>query len=265
MPTFVYGTWTFGVDLAEVIEQATYLSPRLSDFTHLGSTATLQNARMANIVNRAIEEFLEAIPFVGQSSSTLTTVYGQQPYAIPASVHGLSIVRIAYSSAVINGAWALQELTYVPQPTVANFAAWLQNGTQGAQYPSQWSYDKTAANILLWPWPWLADLILDVFYQQKPTAITTANVTNRVGTPITIGEIPIRWQNVLALRIASEVVASLDQQTAADLESQYQAGIAEVQEAMTKVLAADRGTAQGYGMGGGPVNYNSLYQGNYYL
>ncbi len=70
MPLFTFAGWSFGPLLADVLAEARALA-FVTDYDHLGDDTSARTTRMAEIVNRAISEFLEDNVALGQASLSL--------------------------------------------------------------------------------------------------------------------------------------------------------------------------------------------------
>lgn len=257
--SYFYGMWQFGADLGQVIQQAIWLGPRQNNFNHLGATTALQNQRLADITNRAIQRVIDAMPGVGQDIETITLTAGVNSYAIPAAMRGINIERIVYSSALINNTWAMQEIPLVQQAQVANYGSYILNGTVNAQFPSSVSFDLSAVRLLFWPFPALTGPELLITYQVAAVEITADQIADRDSGLYSIGEVPTRFQNVLALGIAAEMVSSLDIGKAQELDQMFTNGLEEIQNSITRAQAFDRPIAQGFNGPLGPVNLSNEY------
>lgn len=67
MPRFAFAGWSFGPLLADTLDEARALS-FTTDYDQLGDTTAARMARLAEIVNRALSEFLEENVALGQAS-----------------------------------------------------------------------------------------------------------------------------------------------------------------------------------------------------
>lgn len=259
MPEFAYGNFAFGMSLADVIQQSIIVQARLSDYEHLapGDTDT-QNNILAQIVNRAIDEWLTALPGIGVASEAITFTGGTNEYPIPETMLGRQIVEIRYSSSVVNQGAQKRPIQFMGQFGKANLPAWVLIGQQQLGFPSYCTLDDTAQNIQFWPFP-ASGYVVDVKYQQAPHEITGAEVADPApdpGDPVIIGELPTLWLNAFAARVGAEVLQSLDAGAAAGLYTFASTFLErQVIKRLTQLQAAD----QPYQQGAGGFAANPLY------
>lgn len=237
MTTLSYGGYGSGTNLLNLLNEAGIYSQFGGNYAHLGSDSTAQTTRMAEIVNRAIEEFLDANPILGLTTASLAMVAGTQSYSIPATTRALDIRRIYYADSGADASYDLKDLTYLSADQVRNLPLSWINGEQTWTQPLSWGFNATASQIVLYPMP-AGTYTLTVEYRAAPTAITVANI----GTPtsVTIGEVPSRWQYVLALRVAADIAAPKDLSLAASLMERYAMGMRVVQESLTDHYPTNR-------------------------
>ena len=146
MTTYAFGGFPFGVDLDDLITEACQVHARTGNYAHLGSSTTIQNKRMAEIVNRAIMDFLRALPGLGLTYQTeITTVANQASYDIPTDLHGMAVNDIFYQNTGTDPSNDSRFLRYVSLAQVANMPAIFRNGTVTAQYPNYWTIGNFSA------------------------------------------------------------------------------------------------------------------------
>lgn len=268
MVAFTYGNWQFGVDLNQLVQRSIVVWGRLNNWNHLApGDVTQQNTVLADTINQMIAENLELLPNVGQVSVIVPLVPYQNAYPIPAAAYGRQINRIRYSNNPINQNFACMDIDFAGEGMAANLQPTVQSGQVSTTPAANWNYDKTAANYLIWPFPNQA-FEIEVFYQQAFTPITATNILNRVMTPVSIGELPTRWLNAHAQRVAAEVIEALSSepgdtyfQRAQQLYQQATSGHHDMQIKMTRVQAAHRPRRKGFGQQSGAYNYVPNYYG----
>lgn len=258
MVTFAYGNWEFGLSLEQVIQQAIIVQSRLSDYEHLApGNTTVQNATLAQIINRKIAKWLKAMPGIGWATETITLVNGQNEYPIPATMLGRQIVQLRFSNDAVNQGYTNRPIQFFGQFGKANLPAWVLSGQQQFGFPVGFTLSDDATLIQVWPWP-SGGYIVNVTFQQDYTPITGANVANPTPTPpadpIVIGELPSTWIQAFAADVGAEVLQSLDAAGAAVLQQYADGELALVSERLTQLQAADYPLQKGSGsMAGNPL------------
>ena len=251
MPTFVFANWPMGIPLGEAIQQAIIVQARLSDYDHLApGNTTVANANLAEIFNRAIEEWLEALPVLGQKTVSITLTGGQNAYPIPTDMLGRQIVQIRFSNDGVNAGFQKRPIQFFGQFGKVNLPSWVLSGGQQWGLPQGFTLDKTAENIEFYPFP-NAGYIVEIDYQQDYTPITGAMVADPVPTPpadpVVIGELPSTWINAFAARVGAEVLQSIDASGAQALYSYASQFLQRVSKRLTQLQAADQPIQQGAG------------------
>ena len=175
MPTFSWGGMSSGVRLYDLLNEAGTYS-RTHDFTHLGSSTTIQNSRVAEMVNRAIDDFLDANPVLGLVTANISMVDGTQTYAIPTALRRIEIKRIYYSDSGEDPSNDLRELTYLGRAQIEQLSPDYRNGEKTALHPDYWGFDRTGANIIFYPMP-DEDHTMICEYRQESASISGVNVT----------------------------------------------------------------------------------------
>ncbi|MEN6536705.1 MAG: hypothetical protein ABFD89_23820 [Bryobacteraceae bacterium] len=202
---FSLGGWAFGIDLGGVLKRAaTRINMPAGDFQHLSADSDDANERVAEMVNGAVAEFLEANPALGVKTADLEIVAGTMGYAIPADLQGLSVLAIETAEG--------RRVQYLNADELAHLPEWWRQGEFTAENPECWAFDETGAMINLYPMP-SADQTARITYRQQAVAITAENVAGVFASPevaVTIGEIPVRFSDVLALQVAWQLVANTD-------------------------------------------------------
>ena len=217
MPTNAFGGWASGVNLQNLLNEAK-LQARLANYNHLGADAAARNLRVADIVNRAIEEFLERNPGVGLGTANIDLVNLDNSYVIPTDLHGVTIQKVYFQDTGTDGINDLRELDYLSPAGVEGLPRNWVNGDLKDPWPQYWGYNNDASEILFYPTP---DGTKDVtlVYRKEPTAITEANVASPGA--VTVGEIPTRFQGVVALKIAAEFAKPIKPALGFELEARY--------------------------------------------
>lgn len=237
---FTWGGFSFGVDLNTVIAEALTLHADVKDFSHLAQgSASTQYALMARIVNDGIEEFLEANPRLGRKTATVTFVADTSVYDVSSTMsdlHGLAIERIEASDR--------RQLKYISPVEYKAFDPDVLNNDVVQDEPDYWTYLPDDRSLVLLPPPDAAGGTVTVYYREAPTAITSANVQNRVATPVSIGEIPTRFQRVLAQRIAVSLLEPINQEEADKMQVKYLMALENAKKVLNSVLATSQAVNQ---------------------
>ncbi len=214
-----FGGWAFNINLEDLLNEVKHVHANTQNWKHLGTTTAQQDERMADIVNRAIEEFMEAHPALNKTTENITMTASTRTTAIPTTLHGAAIEKLTYSDTDASPINDLDELQFVQPSAVARMPLGLRNGYTTDLYPSMWSYDKDMTNIMWYPLPSTTRTIV-CHFRAEHTAITEANVTTPAA--VTIGVLPTRFQNVLALGIALKMMKRTDAALAAVLRQEYE-------------------------------------------
>lgn len=195
MPTNSFGGWPFGVSLLSLLNEAKNHAFILN-YDHLGTTTVYQQTRVAEIVNQAVEEFLEAMPRIGLTTAAQAMSSGVQSYAVPTALHGVAIRRIRHADTGSNPFTDGQELTYLTQAQVEQLPAAYRNGTLSRQFPEYWAFNRTATSFTVYPEPNSSAGSLDIEYRQEPTpfgylaiaspSTTAADPSAAAGTTLTV-------------------------------------------------------------------------------
>jgi len=209
MPTVAVGGLSGGINLGSLLAQAKTLAG-ITDFERMGQTPAEQTALLADIVNRAVGEFLEQNPRLLLTTGELSLGASAMSYGLPATLHELALRRIYYSNTGSDPEHDLAELSFLDGAGVAALDEDERNGQTTADYPDKWGFDPAANKVLIYPKTTTARTLVMEF-QQAPTAITAANIA----TPdaVTIGEVPGKCLHALALRVGWELAFNGDNVT----------------------------------------------------
>lgn len=306
MPTLTFGGWAFGVLAADWINEALTLG-RIFNYDHLGANTAESNARVAEMMNRVIDELLEMNPDFDKTFTTNfmpdATDYGDNTIAVPADMRGqdgLTIQFIDDSQGYRRGehCYFIDRYGWDQLPLV-----W-KNGTLKIRNPRYWTWDDTAENIMFAPYPSDTTCEIQLTYRAKAEVIPSpflgsqlvGTVTTVEGSPTvsgtpdcdfqtslatstnvtigttpyaldtvdsdtqltldvdaaasasgqtiynsrTVGEIPVRFKQVYALRLAAYLVENIKMQLFADLMNRFKIALREMQAEIAKQLAAQQ-------------------------
>lgn len=201
MTTVTYGNYTFGPLLSDVLDEARYVHARVSNYGHLGQTTTQQNQRVADIVNRAVRDFLDACPKLGRTTSTISIVSGTQSYAIPASMEGWALQKLYFTES--NSSYDGKFIEYVDDSRWNSLEPWRRNGLVTSEYPQYWTFNLARTHIMFAPMP-NASKTVTAIWKVAPTDVTYALIATPGVTEI--NEIPTKFQEAIAVRVAADIV-----------------------------------------------------------
>lgn len=222
-----------GFTLDALIDDTLALA-KYGNYDHLGTVAADRQTRLAEIINRGIEEWLEAVPQLSRTTTTVSVVSGTSAYSIPADLHGLAIRKITNYDSGTHATRDLRALDYLSPGEVAALPADWRNGEFTMDYPEHWGLNDTFSQIVLYPEPSSSNTLI-VHYRTEPAVVTQAQVAAPTGTTISV--VPTRFMRVLALRVAAEMVEPNNPAEAADLWGKYRERLAAAQTRLMRVLA----------------------------
>lgn len=199
MTAFTFGNMTFGLNLEALLNEAKAYA-RIAGYAALGTSTTAQNTLAAGYVNQAMDWFLAAAPRLGLKTANQAVVSGTMGYAVPADMQDAEIKRIYYSDTGSDETWDLYELEYLNSLELSRLEASARNGTETAEHPWAWGYNKDRTQVEFYPMPSASQTVV-IEYRQKPTQITYSNVASP--SSVTISEIPARFGRVMAVKVAS--------------------------------------------------------------
>jgi hypothetical protein len=228
-----HGGWPSSFTLDALLDDALACA-KYANYNHLGVNDTDRQTRVSEIVNRALEEWLEANPQLSRTTTTINVVSGTSGYNIPADLHGLAIAKVTNSDSGSDTFRDLLALDFLTPGDVAALPADWRNGETTADRPSHWALNDGATQIVLYPEPSASNTLV-VHYRTEPTAITQANVASPTGTTISV--VPTRFMRVVALRVAAEIVEPNNPGEAGALWALYRERLGEAQKRLIRVLA----------------------------
>lgn len=243
MATFSWSNWSFGVDLAGLINEA-LIHAKEADYSFLAQgNTTLQNAEIAVLINQAIDEYFDNVPYIGRTSSTVTLAASTSEYNAPTDLNGQHIERLQ----MVDG----RELQYFNLNTIYSSIDYpTRNGDVVLDEPEWWSYNPVTNKLILLPESTSTpSQNAVVFYRRKATAITGTNVLNRVETPVAINEIPVKHKELLSLILAYYIVKR-NRERGSDAVESVRISLAESLDAALKSMTAN-----------GALNHLSFFTG----
>jgi hypothetical protein len=256
MPTFSLGGWPTGCNLQQVLDQAR-VHASTSNYNRMGSTTALQSANVAGIVNRRIEKFLEHNPRLGVSTSTQALTSGTNAYAVPTDLHGLAILGVRWNDSGDDAFYDLREITYLGPAGELQLPAWMRNGETTWTRPEFWTFNEAFTQIRLHPTPGDSTVTAEFIYRKEPTAISAANVDSPAA--VTIGEVPTRFLDVLALGVGVEL-CERGKALRRELEARAWQALGEAQETITSVIANWRAGFAGRSMSSKVVDRGASFK-----
>ena len=252
--TYTWGGWAFGPTLENLLNEAKYVHAGVANYAHLGASATMQNTRVSEIVNRQVEALLEANPSLGLTTASVTTT--TQSNVVPTTLHATHITRIYYADGSSDASHDLRELTYADPDMIARMDESWRNGETTHDYPQFWGYNITRTSWLLYPTP-AASIDLVVEYRPEPTPVTAANVASPAA--VTIPELPTPLVKVVALGIAVELREPFGDVKYQTLKQRYEAAMEEAKKLVGYVRAAMRTRQRQYALKTGLTARSKLF------
>lgn len=304
MPTLSFGGWAFGILAVDWFNQAK-TAARLFNYDHLGANDAERQARIAEMMNRVIDEMIEANPDLARTTATYALPnaddFGENVLAIPTDMRGQDIITVDFVDET-QGYRRLEHCFFIDNYGWQQLPVTWRNGTVTVRNPTYWTWDETAENLVFAPYPNDTTSEVQVTYRQKAsvipasflgTAITgtvttavdnltvtgsgtafdtdltiseaitidetayTTSTTPASATSViltsaaqstiagailyisrTIGEIPVRFQNVFALRLAAYLIEPINTGLFAELSTKFTMALSDMQKEITKQLAA---------------------------
>lgn len=272
MTTYALGGWSFGVTLESLLDEArayAKLGSASIGYAHLGTTSTIQQTRVAEFVNRSIEEITEKNPILGISATagTISLVSGTTEYAIPTTLHGLAIKKLRFQDASPDVQYDLREIPYWGQSKVSQLPPEYKNGEASADFPEGWSFNETGAKVRFYPKPSNSSVVVEVFFRAEPTEVTQANVASP--SAVTLSEIPVRFRDVYALRIAMDLLEPENTERAEWLRIKYSGvprdptrpgRLREMQRTLANLLPANKAGSRDDSMPTATMNEREMFR-----
>lgn len=235
-----FGGWSGAGLLSDLLNDAKQLA-RVDDYAHLGADATAQTRRMAEWVNRAVEEIAEANPAMAQVKTTLALVADTATYSLPSGLQGTAIFRIQYQDGT-DPQYDLWPLEFYDAARIAQLPESWRNGEASAAYPQGWGLTAEGTGLEFFPRP-SAAATLEIYYRAAMTAVTAANVA--APDAVTLSPVMARWQDVYALRIAIDLARPINLRRAAELRQEYAQRLDAMQRTIARRVAGDQaGTSE---------------------
>lgn len=173
MPLLAFGGWTFGVWTADWVNEATVLA-RIFNYDHLGQNTATRNQRLIDMMNRTIEDMLEANPDFAKTTATYSmpngATFGANTIPIPEDMRGQDGVSIDYID-TSQGYLKLQHCFFLDDYGWQQLPLDWLNGTTKVRNPSYWGWDLTSQNIKFAPYPNDTTCQVQFTYRVKSTVI----------------------------------------------------------------------------------------------
>jgi hypothetical protein len=175
-----FGGWPFGVDLDYLLNEVK-VHARLSSsdpWKHLGDTAAYRHQIIANIINRAMDEYREKLPILNNTTTTQALTADTAKYDIPSDLHGTAIQRAYWSDSDGNALTDLADLNFLTPAQVEQLPASWRNGEYTVEWPESIGFDPAdKTQYQLFPTPGSATPVLTLLYRKEPRYITGPMLT----------------------------------------------------------------------------------------
>lgn len=174
MATLSFGGWVFGVPLPNLISSAMQLA-RGFNLPQLGSTTYEQNVRLAEMINWTITELLEQNTALNQTIDYPNLVaalgLGTNIIPIPDDLMGQDILTMRFYDTQQSPWMLLGDLPFINTYGYGQTPPEWRNGTFNVRDPYYWSFDNTAQNQILIPFPNSATVQLERTYRPNPALV----------------------------------------------------------------------------------------------
>lgn len=139
---------------------------------------------------------------------------------IPPDLMGQDILEVTFNGTDENWTYKFSQILFLEHGGFQQLPPQVKGGNITTQHPYYCGFNELRNALGFTPWPTNTVNTFQILYRQTPTILTATDVTTP-GTTI-IGEVPKRFQHCLAMRIAMELVVSINIQRFSELRSLYQ-------------------------------------------
>lgn len=139
---------------------------------------------------------------------------------IPPDLMGQDILEVTFNGQNESWPYKFSQILFLEHGGFQQLPPQVKGGDITTQHPYYCGFNELRNALGFIPWPTNTTNTFQILYRQTPTVLTAADVTTPAS--IMLGEVPKRFQHLLAMRIAMELVVSIDVQRYGILRGLYQ-------------------------------------------